>query len=487
VPERGLVPDVGETFGGYAIESLLGRGGMGAVYLATHARLERKAALKVIAPELADDDAFRARFLRESRLAASLDHPSVIPIYDAGEVDGVLFLAMRYVSGPSLQTLLRARGAISPDETLRIAEQIGGALDAAHAAGLVHRDVKPANILLSEALDHAYLCDFGLAKPAGADGMTEAGTFLGTADYCAPEQIEGGAIDGRTDLYALGAVLFHCLAGEPPYRCESELAVLEAHLREPPPALSTVRPGLPAALDGVLVTAMAKHPGVRYASGRDLAAALADALAGPDDAVTRAAPPLAVTPPPAARQPSPAGRRPIVIAGVVAGALLAIGATVGGLVTNHGSSSSKERAFVDRIENVLAQSSDGRREIVAALSAGFACRIPSHEAGRRIGSVGDNRQSILLQLGSLPTPTARTDQAVTLLQRSLQQSIEADRHYRDAFLGVTRPGCPIRSNDDFVLARASDRRASVAKQRFLAVFNPLAERFGRRTWAAADI
>ena len=481
--DRGLVPDVGKTFGGYAIESLLGRGGMGAVYLATHARLERNVALKVIAPELADDDEFRERFLRESRLAASLDHPNAIPIYDAGEVDGVLFLAMRYVSGPSLQTLLRARGAISPEQTLRVAEQIGGALDGAHAAGLVHRDVKPANILLSESLDHAYLCDFGLAKQASSDGMTQEGAFLGTVDYCAPEQIEGAAVDGRADLYSLGAVLFHCLAGEPPYRRESQFAVLEAHLREPPPALSTVRPGLPMALDGVLATAMAKYPDARYASGHDLAAALAEALAGRGGVVTRAAPPSAVGPPPAA----PAGRRPVVIGGVAAGAILAVGATVGGLVASHGSSSSKERAFVDRIENVLAQSSDGRREIVAALNAGFACRIPPREAGRRIGSVGDNRQSILLQLGSLPTPTAQADQVVTLLQRSLQQSIEADRHYRDAFFGVTRPGCPIRSNADFVLAHASDRRANVAKQRFLSVFNPLAERFGRRTWAAADI
>jgi serine/threonine protein kinase len=486
VAEHGLAPDVGRAFGGYTIESQLGRGGMGAVYLATHARLERRVALKVIVPELVDDEEFRARFLRESRLAASLDHPDVIPIYDAGEVDGVLFLAMRYVGGPSLQTLLRARGALSPEETVRIAAQIGGALDAAHAAGLVHRDVKPANVLLSEALDHAYLCDFGLAKRLSSDGLTQAGSFLGTVDYCAPEQIEGGAVDGSTDLYSLAAVLFHCLAGEPPYRRDSEFAVLEAHLREPPPALSTARPGLPAALDGVLATALAKSPGLRYVSGHDLAAAFAEALAGSDGAATRAAPPAAESRPAASRR-LPPSHRPVVIAGVVAGALLAVGATVGGLVTTHGSSSSKERAFVDRIENVLVQSSGGRREIVAALNAGLACRIPSHEAGRRIGSVGDNRQSILLQLGSLQTPTQASDRAVTLLQRSLQQSIEADRHYRDAFLGITEPGCPIRSNADFALARASDRQADVAKQRFLAVFNPLAERFGRRTWAAADI
>ena len=272
--ERGPAPGVGETFGGYAIESLLGRGGMGAVYLATHARLARKVALKVIAPEHAHDEDFRARFLRESQLAASLDHPNAIPIYDAGEADGVLFLAMRYVSGPSLQTLLRARATISAEETLRLAEQIGGALDAAHAAGLVHRDVKPANILLSESGDHAYLCDFGLAKQTRSHGMTQTGSFLGTVDYCSPEQIEGHDVDGRADLYSLGAVLFHCLAGQPPYRRKTEFAVLEAHLRDPTPALSTARPGLPAALDGVLATAMAKFPDVRYASGQELAVAL---------------------------------------------------------------------------------------------------------------------------------------------------------------------------------------------------------------------
>ena len=187
-----LGPGIGETFGGYTIESLLGRGGMGAVYLATHERLARKVALKVIAPELAHDADFRARFLRESQLAASLDHPNVIPIYDAGEVDGVLYLAMRYVSGPSLQALIRERGSLSPAETLRIAEQIGGALDAAHRAGLVHRDVKPANILVAEG-EHAYLCDFGLAKSTSSKGTTQVGSFLGTVDYCSTRADPGQA------------------------------------------------------------------------------------------------------------------------------------------------------------------------------------------------------------------------------------------------------------------------------------------------------
>ena len=180
----GLSPGVGGRFGAYTIQSVLGRGGMGTVYLATHERLARSVALKVIAPHLADDEDFRARFLRESQLAASLDHPHVIPIYDAGEVDGVLYLAMRYVSGPSLQALIRDHGPLSAAESIRIAEQIGGALDAAHRAGLVHRDVKPANILLAEPGDHAFLSDFGLAKRTSSTGITRAGMFLGTVDYC---------------------------------------------------------------------------------------------------------------------------------------------------------------------------------------------------------------------------------------------------------------------------------------------------------------
>ena len=497
--ERGLVPGVGETFGGYAIESLLGRGGMGAVYLATHARLARKVALKVIAPELAHDEGFRARFLRESQLAASLDHPNLIPIYDAGEVNGILFLAMRYVGGPSLQTLLRARGTISAEEALRLAEQIGGALDAAHATGLVHRDVKPANILLSEKGDQTYLCDFGLAKEASSHGMTQTGSFFGTVDYCAPEQIEGQRVDGRADLYSLGAVLFHCLAGQPPYKRATDFAVLEAHLRDPPPALSTARSGLPGALDGVLATAMAKYPDVRYASGLELAAAFAGATDGAGGA-TRAAPTLAVPTPAegatvALGRSSRPRRRRVVLTVAVAAALLAAGGIAAAIFATRDSSPPatasavrpKLHTFVDRIENVLSQSADGRKQAVAALNAGFACRIPPRTAGRRIGSVGDNRQSILAQLLGLPAPTPQADQVLTQLQLALQQSIEADRHYRDGFYSVKKPGCPIGSNGDFALAHASDRRADAAKQRFLAVFNPLAERFGRRTWAGADI
>jgi len=305
----------GDTFGGYRIEALLGRGGMGTVYLAEQERLGRKVALKVISPELADDPDFRRRFLRESQLAASLDHPNVIPIYDADEVGDVLYLAMRYVEGPSLLALVRQRGSLPPDETLRIAEQIGGALDAAHRAGLVHRDVKPANILVAEPGGHAYLCDFGLAKRTSSQAVTQAGFFLGTVDYSSPEQIEGRPTDGRADVYSLGCVLFHCLAGRPPYVRDTQLAVLHAQLHDPLPAVAEARPGLPPALDPVLAKATAKDPGDRYATAAELSDALRGAAGGEDDApATRVA---AV-----ASAPRRAGRRWWLLAALLAAVIV---------------------------------------------------------------------------------------------------------------------------------------------------------------------
>jgi predicted Ser/Thr protein kinase len=299
----------GTEIAGYRIESPLGRGGMGAVYVATHLRLGRRDALKVLMPELAEDAGFRERFIRESQLAASLEHPNIIPIYDADEEDGYLFIAMRYVAGSDLKGMIDRKGRLSPQEVLPIIEQAGAALDAAHAAGLVHRDVKPANILVDERNGHVYLTDFGIAKSAGAAGLTRTGSFVGTVDYCAPEQIEGKPVDGRTDVYALGCVLYQCVTGQPPYPKDSDVAVIHAHLAEPPPAASTKQPDLPQALDGVLVTAMAKYPDVRFAT----CTALADALkAAIDGAPAPAKPTVAATspPPPAAPPPLAAPQAP---------------------------------------------------------------------------------------------------------------------------------------------------------------------------------
>ena len=261
----------GTTFRDYRVDSLLGRGGMGVVYLARDLSLDRPVALKLIAPELADDEEFRARFLREPKLAASLDHPNVIPIYEAGEHDGQLYLAMRYVEGSDLRTLLEREGKLSPERTLAILAQVAGALDAAHRRALVHRDMKPANVLLDED-GHAYLTDFGITKQLGG-ASTDTGRLVGTLDYLAPEQIRGEPVDARTDCYALACVLYECLAGKPPFRRGTEAATMWAHMQDEPPPLRGH-----ARLDAVLRKALAKDREERYASCGELIAEAAAAL-----------------------------------------------------------------------------------------------------------------------------------------------------------------------------------------------------------------
>jgi serine/threonine-protein kinase len=353
----------------------------------------------------------------------------------------------------------------------------------------VHRDVKPANILLADSGEHAYLCDFGLAKRSSSRGTTRTGSFLGSVDYCAPEQIQGQMVDARTDVYSLGGVLYHCLAGQPPYDRESEFAVLHAHLEDPPPRVSTRRSDVPSTLDHVLARAMAKAPEERYATAGDVAAAFADAL---EDTVAR----TEATRPAAALAPSPhprrfGSRRTWAIAAVVVlGVLVAATAVVAVLASRDSSSGANDnvalRTFVDRVENVLEQSASGRSEIASALSAGFGCSISHQEAGRRIASVADNRESILVQIGTLPAPTPQADDVLTLLQRALQHSIEADRHYRDGFLGLPpNAPCPLSRTGDFSLAATSDTRATRAKTRFVTAFNPLATQVDRRTWSAS--
>ena len=470
--------NIGDEFGPYTIESVLGRGGMGTVFLARHARLDRHVALKVIAPELADDPDFRARFLRESQLAASLDHPHVIPIYDADEIEAVLYLAMRYVDGPSLQALIRESGPLSRGDTLRIAEQIGGALDAAHAAALIHRDLKPANILLTEADRHTYLCDFGLAKRTSSRGVTHAGSFLGTVDYCSPEQIRGEPLDGRADVYSFGCVLYHCLSGEPPYARESEIAVLQAHLNDPPPSLAPD-------LDGLFARAMAKDRDQRYPTAGALASDLRAAIAGgaAETVAVPAEPPTRLDATGALPQRRKRWRWAVAVV-----VLLAVAAAAAAIWATRDSSSGDNatdlRPFVDRIENVLTQSAAGRREIAAAISAGRSCTISNALAASRIGSVADNRQSILQQLASFSGPTQETDRMVTLLQQALQNSIEADRHYRDGFRASAE--CPPPRSRSFDLAEASDRRATTAKELFVARFDPLVRRLHQQVWTAGE-
>src|SRR4051794_11347191 len=269
----------GDVVGGYRLEALIGRGGMGVVYRAAQPGLERDVALKIISPEWSDDPAFHARFRSEARLAAAVEHPNVLPVYDAGEAGGVLYLAMRLVHGPDLSVLVRQVGPLAPARAVAVVAQVAAALEAAHAVGLVHRDVKPSNVLVTDpgGAEHVYLTDFGLARLVTGDATaTGDGRWAGTADYAAPEQIRGERGDARTDVYAAGAVLFWALTGQVPFPRPTQEAKLWAHLSDPPPAPSAIVPAVPAVVDAVVARALAKAPEDRYAS----AAAFGEALAG---------------------------------------------------------------------------------------------------------------------------------------------------------------------------------------------------------------
>jgi Protein kinase domain len=281
--DRSVDLSAGDEFAGYRIEQSLGRGGMGVLYLAVEPGLERRVALKLIAPEAASDQVFARRFSEESKIAASIEHPNVVPIYAAGEEDGIPFIAMRYVSGSDLGRRLSREGRLDPAAAAGLIAQVGNGLDAIHAAGLVHRDVKPANVLLSDTggEDHAYITDFGVARNVATEsGLTQTGRFVGTLDYVAPEQISGGAVDARADVYALGCLLFKLLTGEVPYPRDGEAARLYAHLNDPPPAPSLQATAVPMALDDVVIRAMSKTPEDRYPSAGDLGRAAVAALSG---------------------------------------------------------------------------------------------------------------------------------------------------------------------------------------------------------------
>jgi serine/threonine protein kinase len=253
---RELAP--GDEFAGYVIEGLAGKGGMGVVYRARQEGLDRLVALKLIAPDFAQDPAFRDRFKRESRTAASIEHPNVIPLYEAGEHDGQLFISMRFVEGDDLKTVIVRDGGLAPEQAVQLLSQVASALDAAHARGLVHRDIKPGKVLIADS-DHAYLTDFGLTKhlSASSAGMTATGMWVGTLDYVAPEQVSGGTVDARSDVYSLGCVLFQMLTGRVPYERDSDVAKLWAHMHDPPPSLTETKPEVPAALQAVVERAMA--------------------------------------------------------------------------------------------------------------------------------------------------------------------------------------------------------------------------------------
>jgi Protein kinase domain len=344
----------GMVIAGFRLDEMIGEGGMGVVWKARQLDLDRVVAVKLIQPNRAGDEDFRARFRRESRLAASIDHPNVVPVFGAGEEDGVWFISMRYVDGTDLGEYLRSRNsALPPADAARLISQVADGLDAAHAAGLVHRDVKPANILLDAGL-HPYLTDFGLTKQiASQSNATRTGVWLGSVNYAAPEQIESGPVDARTDVYALGCVLFEALTRRLPYARDSEMAVMYAKVHEPPLLPGQVDPRLPAEFDEVIRRALARRPEDRYPSAGDLgraalAAARGERVTEPERTVARGAAatsgyePTAATPVPEPQarvmQTHRSGNRVAVVGAVLAG--IAIVALAAVLLTSSGSSDS---------------------------------------------------------------------------------------------------------------------------------------------------
>ena len=335
----------GTVVAGFRVVSPVGEGAMGSVYLAEKVEDGRRVALKVLSPQLAQDERFRRRFLRESQLAASLDHPNIVPTLTSGEQDGLLYLVMAYVEGSDLRRLLHQEGRLDPPRALDLIGQVADALDAAHAAGLVHRDVKPGNILVAggDGEEHAYVCDFGLARHVSSvSSLTSDRGFVGTIDYVPPEQIEGGTIDGRADVYSLACVLYECLAGERPFDRETELSVLFAHLNEPPPPVTDFRPELPEALDSVFATALAKSPDDRFATCGELVEAARAALHGQ----------------PFLRRPRRRRRALVALAALV----VAAGAAALGLLLSGGEGSKRQKASTEATLPVKADS-------VALLSA----------------------------------------------------------------------------------------------------------------------
>jgi serine/threonine-protein kinase len=382
----------GTTLLGYRLEELVGRGGMGVVYRARDERLKRNVALKLVAPELSDDEHFRSRFLAETELVLSLEHPNVVPIHDAGEADGQLYLAMRYVEGSDLRSLLRTEGSLEPARALGICGQVAAALDAAHARGLVHRDVKPSNVLLDER-ESVYLVDFGLSRRLGELGLPGEGRLsLGTPAYAAPEQIQGDEADGRADVYSLTCLLYECLTGHPPFVRDSDLAVLWAHLRENPPV-----PAAYPALAPVLEKGLAKDPDDRYATCAELVDAARDALGL--EAVAR----------PAARRRGPLAAAAAAVAVTAALAGVALSRENGAAKPSTRPTATPAADSVQRIDpktNTLARTfTPGSDPTGVAVGEGAVWLV--HHDDNRISKI-DPRANDIVATGSSPGPQAVT-------------------------------------------------------------------------------
>jgi YVTN family beta-propeller protein len=379
---------LGTDLAGYRLESVLGRGGMGVVYLATDLRLKRRVALKLVAPELAADARFRERFLREAELAASFDHSHVVPVHAAGETDGHLWIAMRYVQGTDLKTLLAREGPLEPARAIELVGQVGEALDAAHAHGLVHRDVKPANVLVTQegGDEHCYLADFGLARTADLEAGAGTGAHLsGTVDYTAPEQIAAEPADQRSDVYSLGCVLYECLAGEPPFKRPRPVATLFAHASEPPSSLHEKRPELPGAIDPVIARALAKTPEDRYDTCGDLVGDAGEALGV-------AAPRFS--------------RRRLILLAIGGAAAVAAAAAVPAILLSRGEEAAPPKPILPLADTSLVRIDPDSAELVSAVELGGA---PT-QVVTGLGSVWivDPRERALKELDPATNTLART-------------------------------------------------------------------------------
>jgi serine/threonine-protein kinase len=551
-PQGAIGP--GSEIAGYRIEEQIGEGGMAIVYRARDAHLDRPVALKLLTPALAADTAFRQRFIRESRAASAVDHPNIIPIYEAGNAGGALFIAMRYVQGGDLGSLLEHNGPLPAARAWAIISQVAAALDAAHEHGLIHRDVKPANILLDAGTaatgpvrsspasqpEHVYLSDFGISKQSisGTSTLTLTGQFVGTLDYIAPEQIDGIAVDGRADLYSLGCAAFELLSGMPPFRRGRGLALIKAHLSEPPPSLTAHRASLPPAVDRVLARAMAKSPDERYATCAEFAVELGRSLdlipvepeplrqaagsgadghpwswqatqfAGQAPATpggqhggqpgqglphAQAAPPDYRQHEPAWQPQEPRRRSRGLVAGMAvaaATAVLAAGAVVAVVLSSHGQASPAPAPAITSAAPAPAPSPSAEAAAMSnLLTSGTKSSIRLTDAADNVGSctdlphstqqirqVRDQRQTEYGQAQNLSADAIQNGAELkSELTRSLLDSLNADNAY---LTWAQQQAASCQPGSQSSEALAADRQAVSDKGNFVALWNPIAARYG---------